>query len=135
MRSCTSISALLNKTAGLSYVEVTLGDIELANRIAHEVLGRSLDEMPPQTRRFLNLLHGMVTKTCGEKKCEPRLCPFSQRQARGYTGWSAFQVKKHLSRLAEWSTCCRIAAGTDRASFTSWFTTAKAGTVPNSSRA
>ncbi len=91
----------VKQNGGASYVEVTLGDIELANRIAGEALGRSLDELPPQTRRFLNLLHGMVTKTCGEKKCEPRLCPFSQRQAREYTGWSAFQVKKHLSRLAE----------------------------------
>jgi DNA primase len=26
-------------------------DIALANRLAHEVLGRSLDELPPQTRR------------------------------------------------------------------------------------
>ena len=41
-------------TAGgeeLVYIEATIGDIALANRLAHEVLGRSLDELPPQTRR------------------------------------------------------------------------------------
>ena len=37
----------------IEYIEVTLEDIETANRLAHEVLGRSLDELPPQTRRLL----------------------------------------------------------------------------------
>ena len=37
----------------LEYIEVTLDDIAVANRLAHEVLGRSLDELPPQTRRLL----------------------------------------------------------------------------------
>lgn len=36
----------------LTYIEVTKDDIALANRIAHEVLGRTLDELPPQTRRL-----------------------------------------------------------------------------------
>ena len=59
-RPATSISAAhQNRRAPgqeLSYIEVTLSDIETANRLAHEVLGRSLDELPPQTRRLL-LLH------------------------------------------------------------------------------
>ena len=37
----------------LEYIEVKLDDISTANRLAHEVLGRSLDELPPQTRRLL----------------------------------------------------------------------------------
>jgi DNA primase len=44
----------------IDYVEVTLDDIALANRLAHEVLGRSLDELPPQTRRVLGLITGYV---------------------------------------------------------------------------
>jgi hypothetical protein len=40
----------------LRYIEVTRSDIALANRLAHEVLGRSLDELPPQTRRLLGLV-------------------------------------------------------------------------------
>jgi hypothetical protein len=86
---------------GVVHIEVSIEDIAEANRLAGEVLGRSLDEMPPQTRRFLNLLHDMVAKECEQKKCEPRQCLFSQRQARTYTGWSAPQVKRHLNRLAE----------------------------------
>ena len=35
------------------FIRVTLDDIALANRLAPELLGRSLDELPPQTRRLL----------------------------------------------------------------------------------
>src|SRR5206468_507243 len=45
----------------LSYIEVTRADIAIANRLAHEVLGRSLDELAPQTRRLLMLLDEMVS--------------------------------------------------------------------------
>ena len=44
----------------VEYIEASLADIELANRIAHEVLGASLDELPPQTRRVLASLHTLV---------------------------------------------------------------------------
>ena len=40
----------------VEYVEVTAADIAQANAIAHEVLGRSLDELPPQTRRLLGAI-------------------------------------------------------------------------------
>ena len=39
-----------------TYIRATLDDIALANRLAPELLGRSLDELPPQTRRFLELV-------------------------------------------------------------------------------
>lgn len=39
-----------------AYIEVTQGDIVLANRLAHDILGRTLDELPPQTRGLLELL-------------------------------------------------------------------------------
>jgi hypothetical protein len=89
------------KVDGVEHVEVTLEDIAVANKLAAEVLGRSLDEMPPQTRRFLDMLHRMVTKACAEKQIEQRHYRFTQREARAFTGWSAFQVKKHLGKLAE----------------------------------
>jgi len=31
----------------VEYIEVTREDIALANKLAHEILGRTLDEMPP----------------------------------------------------------------------------------------
>src|SRR5271155_3650221 len=48
----------------VEYIEVALADIAVANRLAHEVLGRSLDELPPQTRRLLLAVDEMVTAEC-----------------------------------------------------------------------
>ena len=45
---------------GQPYIEVTLDDIALANQLAPEVLGRSLDELPPQTRRLLGCIRELV---------------------------------------------------------------------------
>ena len=39
----------------VEYIETTKGDIEVATKLAEAVLGRSLDELPPQTRRLLGL--------------------------------------------------------------------------------
>ena len=39
----------------IRYVAVTLEDIALANALAHEILGRTLDELPPQTRRLVRV--------------------------------------------------------------------------------
>ena len=44
----------------IEYIEVTAADIARANALAHEVLGSSLDELPPQTRRLLTALHELV---------------------------------------------------------------------------
>jgi DNA primase catalytic core len=83
------------------YIEVTKADIAIANRLAHEVLGRSLDELPPQTRRLLGLLSEMVTKRAeaqGLDRCDVR---FTRREVRDDTGWSDFPVRMHLEKLTE----------------------------------
>ena len=86
---------------GIAYVEVTLGDIETANRLAHEVLGRSLDELPPQTRRLLFLIEEMVTAGCARLQVERGEFRFSRRDVRAHTGWGDTQLKVHLHRLEE----------------------------------
>jgi len=86
---------------GLNYIEVEASDIEAANRIAHEVLGRSLDELPPQTRRLLILLRDMVDARCEKEKLTPDVCLFSRRDVRRFTGWTEFQVRTHLTKLQD----------------------------------
>lgn len=44
----------------LEYIEVTPPDIKIANQLAHEVLGRSLNELPPQTLILLKHIQKMV---------------------------------------------------------------------------
>ncbi|MGH7345568.1 MAG: hypothetical protein ACREK4_11695 [Candidatus Rokuibacteriota bacterium] len=83
----------------VEYVEVTVEDIAVANRLAHEVLGRSLDELAPQTRRLLGLLDAMV-REAGERQAVARATyRFTRRDVRLFTGWSDFQVRTHLERL------------------------------------
>jgi hypothetical protein len=85
----------------LPYIEVTREDIAVANRLAAEILGRCLDELAPQTRRFLSLLDDLVKRTCEEKKIARVDHRFTQRDVRAFTGWSQFQVKVHLAKLAD----------------------------------
>lgn len=85
----------------LRYVEVTLDDIALANQLAHEVLGRTLDELPPQTRRLLALVSGMVDEHCAAHELRRADYRFSRRQVREYAHWGDTQLKIHLARLVE----------------------------------
>lgn len=85
----------------LAYIEATVADIAAANRLAHEVLGRCLDEMPPQTRRLLLLLEQMVGQLCAKRKVECADVSFTRREVRDFTGWGDTQLKVHLSRLVE----------------------------------
>jgi hypothetical protein len=85
----------------VEYIEVTVNDIAVANRLAHEVLGRSLDELPPQTRRLLLVVDEMVTAECQRQKMERCDYRFSRRDVREATGWGDTQLKIHLHRLEE----------------------------------
>ena len=85
----------------LRYIEVTLADIALANKLAHEVLGRTLDELPPQTRRLLGLIVAMVEEACRAQQMPRVAHRFSRRAVREYTHWGDTQLKIHLARLTE----------------------------------
>ena len=80
-------------------IEVTMEDITLANRLMAEILGRSLDELSPQTRRCLLLLEEYVLDQCQRKDIDQKDYRFSRREFRESIGWSDFQVRMHLSKL------------------------------------
>jgi hypothetical protein len=85
----------------VEYIEVTLDDIAAANRLAHDVLGRCLDEMPPQTRRLLAQVEAFVKARADEAKCEREGVRFTRRDLRAFCGWGDTQLKVHLGRLVE----------------------------------
>jgi hypothetical protein len=80
------------------YILVTLDDIAKANEIAAEVLGRSLDELSPSSRKLLILIQNM-----SEQKAEKgsKEITFTRRDIREFSGWSDFQVKTHIKQLEE----------------------------------
>lgn len=85
----------------IEYVEVKLEDIELANQLSHEVLGKSLDELPPQTRKLLQQISSYVQKDIKKNKLEQKDFRFSRRDLRLAIGWSDSQLKTHCGRLEE----------------------------------
>ena len=85
----------------IEYIEATLVDIALANRIAHDVLGRSLDELPPQTRRLLKLIDQYVRAECARVSLKRADVRFSRRVLREAIDWGDTQLKLHLARLVE----------------------------------
>jgi DNA primase len=85
----------------IEYIEASIKDIELANRIAHDVLGRSLDELPPQTRRLLKLVDGHVAAEAEHQAIRRADVRFTRRALREAVHWGDTQLKVHLARLAE----------------------------------
>jgi DNA primase len=85
----------------VDYIEAAISDIELANKIAHEVLGRSLDELPPQTRRVLQAVQSMVHERMTKQSLPQRDIRFSRFEVRAALNLSEKQIRVHLDRLAQ----------------------------------
>jgi DNA primase len=85
--------------ASARYIEVTEGDIAVADRLMAPVLGRSLDELPPITRRLLEQLSAWATACAAAHGVEVRDYRFSRREVREAFQWSQTQLVVHLGRL------------------------------------
>jgi DNA primase catalytic core len=83
------------------YIEATEADAKLAWELSSHVLMRSLDDVPPQTRRLLLLIDKMVTAECERLQIERLDYRFTRATVRQFTGWSDSQLKTHLHRLEE----------------------------------
>ncbi|MGH8051668.1 MAG: hypothetical protein ACREPB_13500, partial [Arenimonas sp.] len=93
------VKSLAVNDAVVEYIEVTHSDIQLANRLAHAVLGRSLDELPPQTRRVLAALDAWVREHASAHGMERAAVQFTRRAVRNALGVSDTQLRVHLERL------------------------------------
>jgi hypothetical protein len=93
--------ALLIEGKEVSYIESTPEDIAIANEVALEILGRTLDDVPPQARRLLLSLDAFVSKQCQEHELERQDYRSTARQARELMGWSYEQTRAHLGRLVD----------------------------------
>jgi DNA primase len=95
------VKTMLNGGQAVEYIEVTAEDISQANAIAHEVLGRSLDELPPQTRRLLASVVEHVRGQAQAQAIPQAEVRFTRRDVRAWTGWGDTQLRVHLTRLHE----------------------------------
>jgi DNA primase catalytic core len=104
------IKTLRQAGTGVEYIEVQLADIALANRLAHEVLGRSLDELPPQTRRVLGMIETFVGEHMQQRSILRSDVRFTRRELRSRCGMSDAAIRVHLDRLVAME-YVRLAAG------------------------
>jgi DNA primase len=86
----------------IRYVETTQADIALADRLAAEILGPALGELPPGTRRLLDAIAGYVTARSRAEGTDPGLVRFTRRQLREALPFGDTQLKVHLARLADY---------------------------------
>jgi hypothetical protein len=85
----------------VDYIETTPTDVAITNRLARQVLGRSLDELPPQTRRLLYAIDQYVRLRAQELAIPRADVRFSRRELREFLGWGQTQLTVHVSRLEE----------------------------------
>ena len=88
-------------TGAIDYIEVAPSDIALANRLAHEVLGRSIDELPPQTRRVLGGVCALVAEKMTAQGLPRADIRFTRRELRERMGMGNTQIALHIDRLLD----------------------------------
>jgi len=105
---------------GVEYIEVDAEDVRLANRLAHEILGHTLDELSRPGRNLLLELEKLLTQggnpgsgrdTGPEGGGPGRRRSFTRREIREFTGWSNYRVHIHLRELVEFE---YVSVETDR---------------------
>ncbi len=85
----------------IDYVEVIPSDIALANQLAAVVLGRTLDELPPQTRKLLIQIQDWVRGRAERDQLQIGDMRFKRKELRDEIGWTDTMLKIHLGRLVE----------------------------------
>jgi len=77
----------------VTYIEATSADVACAERLCAHVLGTTVDELAPATRRLLEATRDFAA--------ERRGAPFTRRALREATGMGDTQMKVHLARLVD----------------------------------
>jgi len=85
----------------LEYIEVTLDDIDKANVLANDVLGRSLDELARPSRLLLDGIYKMVRDISKKQSQAVDEVFFTRRQIRESINWTDWQIRAHISQLED----------------------------------
>jgi len=76
-------------------------DVALTQFLARRMFAKSLDELPPQTRNFLNKIEGVILQRAKEEKTDYTNIWIYRRQMREITSLSNTRVHEHSRRLLE----------------------------------
>jgi DNA primase catalytic core len=81
------------------YIEATLDDIAIANDLAAELFGASLDDLSPPGRRLAAQLADHVEAQAAERGTDWRKIDFARRDLREALKWSDTRLRVHLGEL------------------------------------
>jgi DNA primase catalytic core len=81
------------------YIETTLDDIAVANELAHELFGHSLDDLSRPSRELLELTYQHVQRQATAKKTND--VTFNRRELREAFKWGDTRLRTHLDELVE----------------------------------
>ena len=85
----------------MPFVEVIREDLELANELAEHVLGHSIDELSPPSKKLAQEIETLVQHRAAERGIPSEEVSFTRRELREWAGWSDFQVKTHIGELED----------------------------------
>jgi DNA primase len=86
----------------VEYIEVAEADLELATKLAAEVLlHQDGEELPPQTAKLLGSIRVFIAELATKQDIEPAKVRFTRRELRERVGLSNSTVRVHLVRLVD----------------------------------
>jgi DNA primase catalytic core len=83
------------------YIETTLDDIAIANELAHQLFGQSLDDLSFPSRQALERISEHVERRAAELKTAGKKVEFSRRELRETFGWSDTRLRVYLRELVQ----------------------------------
>ena len=86
----------------IEYIEATIDDIELANRLADRFLERSFAELPERTNVLLEQIIGGVRNLAEFQIIELFEVRFTRKDVRRWSTFGDTQLKQHLARLVDY---------------------------------
>jgi hypothetical protein len=94
-----TIAAPDGVAGAIAAVEATAEDAAIVLDLLRPVFGRSIDELPPQTRRLWSLVHAHATEIAQVRQQPAHTVSLDRRAIGTVTGWSYDQLRVHLERL------------------------------------
>jgi DNA primase len=86
----------------MPYIEATLDDIEIANRLADQFLERSFAELPERTQVLRDQIIAGVKNLCEFQGIELSEQHFTRKDVRRWSTFGDTQLKEHLARLVDY---------------------------------
>jgi hypothetical protein len=81
------------------YIETTLDDIAIANELAAELFGQSLDELSFPSRELLRLIGGFAAERAKAAQKPALEIEWTRRELREAIQWTEARVRQHLAEL------------------------------------